>query len=83
MNGVDDETIVSWVVFESCLMEFSIPLELREAISEFLTINVESIRVHEYTVKFTQLSRFALEMVADIRSSMSLFVAELSRRSSK
>lgn len=41
MNGADDETIVSWVVFESCLMEFSIPLELREAISEFLTINVE------------------------------------------
>ncbi|KAG5631469.1 hypothetical protein H5410_003186 [Solanum commersonii] len=35
--------------------------------------------VHEYTLKFMQLSRYALEMVADVRSRMSLFVSRLSR----
>jgi len=39
--------------------------------------------VHEYNLKFTQLSCYALEMVADMRSRMSLFVVGLSRLSSK
>lgn len=30
--------------------------------------------MQEYNIKFTQLSRYALEMVADMRSKMSLFV---------
>ncbi|KAH0679012.1 hypothetical protein KY284_020097 [Solanum tuberosum] len=39
--------------------------------------------VHEYSLKFTQLSRYALEMVSDMRSRMSLFVAGLSHLLSK
>uniref|UniRef100_M1DU58 Retrotransposon gag protein n=1 Tax=Solanum tuberosum TaxID=4113 RepID=M1DU58_SOLTU len=39
--------------------------------------------VHEYSLRFTQISRYASEMVADMRSSMSLFVAGLSHLSSK
>uniref|UniRef100_M1DY51 Retrotransposon gag protein n=1 Tax=Solanum tuberosum TaxID=4113 RepID=M1DY51_SOLTU len=39
--------------------------------------------VHEYSLKFTQLSCYAPEMVADMRSRMSLFVVKLSRLSSK
>ncbi|KAH0765418.1 hypothetical protein KY285_001289 [Solanum tuberosum] len=42
----------------------------------------ELMSVHEYSLKFTQLSRYALDMVADMRSRMSLFVAGLSRLSS-
>jgi len=74
---------VSWVVFESALMGRFFPRELREAkIKEFLTLNPESMSVHKYSQKFTQLSRYAPEMVADMRSRMSLYVAGLSRQSS-
>ena len=38
---------------------------------------------HEYRLKFTQLSRYALEMVKDMRSRMGMFVAGLGRASSK
>ncbi|KAK4726963.1 hypothetical protein R3W88_031880 [Solanum pinnatisectum] len=60
------------------------PRELREAkVREFLTLKQESMSVHEYSLKFTQLSRYALEMVADMKSRMSLFVSGLSHLSSK
>lgn len=39
--------------------------------------------IHEYNLKFTQLSCYALETVADKRSRMNLFVAGLFRLSSK
>ena len=39
--------------------------------------------VHKYRLKFTQLSRYAPEMVKDMRSKMSLFVVGLSHASSK
>ncbi|KAH0682694.1 hypothetical protein KY285_022193 [Solanum tuberosum] len=83
-NRAEDAPIVSWAVFESPLMGAFFPRELREAkIREFLTLNLESMSVHEYSLKFTQLSRYALEMVADMRSRISLFVAGLSCQSSK
>ncbi|KAH0677011.1 hypothetical protein KY285_024812 [Solanum tuberosum] len=41
------------------------------------------MRVHEYSLKFTQQSRYALEMVVVMMSRMSLFVTGLSRLSSK
>ena len=39
--------------------------------------------MHEYGLKFTQLSRYAQEMVKDMRSRMSLFVVGLGHSSSK
>uniref|UniRef100_M1A329 Gag-pol protein n=1 Tax=Solanum tuberosum TaxID=4113 RepID=M1A329_SOLTU len=39
--------------------------------------------MHEYSLKFTQLSGYALEMVTDMRSRMSLFMSRLSLLSSK
>ncbi|KAK4729565.1 hypothetical protein R3W88_022553 [Solanum pinnatisectum] len=60
------------------------PYELREAkVREFLTLKQIFMSVHEYSLKFTQLSCYASEMIADIRSRMSQFVAGLSRLSSK
>ncbi|KAK4724056.1 hypothetical protein R3W88_026835 [Solanum pinnatisectum] len=38
---------------------------------------------HEYSLKFTQLSRYAPKMVSDMRSRISLFVTGLCRQSSK
>ena len=50
---------------------------------EFLTLKQDSMIVHEYRLKFTQLSRYAPEIVKDVKSRMSLFVAGLGRASSK
>ncbi|KAG5586424.1 hypothetical protein H5410_046858 [Solanum commersonii] len=68
MFEVEGALIVSWTVLESAFLGDSFP---------------ESMSVHEYSLNFTQLSRYALEMVADMRSNMSLFVSGLSRLSSK
>ena len=57
-----------------------IPHKLREAkIREFLTLNTECMSVHEHSLKFTQVSRCAPDVVADIKSKISLFVLWLSR----
>ena len=84
MNRAEDAPIVSWVVFVSSLMGCFIPCELREAkISEFLTINLESISVHEYSLKFAQLSHYAKKRVEFIKSMISLFVVGLFSQSRK
>jgi len=65
-------------------MRHFFPRELREAkVREFLTLKQESMSVHEYNLKFTQLSCYAPEMVDDMRTRMSLFVSGLSHLSSK
>ena len=75
---------MSWDLFYEAFLGHIFPRELREAeVREFLTLKQESLSVHEYSLKFTQLSRYAPEMVADMRNRMSLFVAGLSRWSSK
>ena len=43
----------------------------------------DSLSVHEYGLKFTQLSRYSLEVVKGMRSRMSLFVFGLGCASSK
>ena len=49
-----------------------IPRELKEDnVRDFLTIKKDSLIVHEYGLKFTQLSRYAPKMVTDMRSTMS------------
>ncbi|XP_049391433.1 uncharacterized protein LOC125855770 [Solanum stenotomum] len=60
-------------------------VEFCEAI-EMLSLagtNQDSLSVHEYGLKFTQLSRYAPEMVKDMRSRMNFFVAGLGRLLSK
>ena len=57
---------------------------MKEAkVREFLTLNKESLSVHEYGLKFTKLYHYAPELVKDIISTMSLCVAELGRISRK
>jgi len=75
---------MSWAMFEEAFLGCYFPRELREAkVQEFLTLKQKSMSVHEYSLKLTQLSHYALEMVADMRSRMSLFVDGFSRLSSK
>ena len=54
------------------------PREQKEAkVREFLILKQESMTFHEYGLMFSQLSRYAREMVKGMRSRMSLFVFEL------
>lgn len=52
-------------------------------LSKFLTLMQESMSLNEYSLNSTQFSYYALNMVVDIRSMMSLFVFGLSRLSRK
>ena len=54
-----------------------------EKVGEFLTLKQDSLSVHEYGLKFTQLSRYTPNMVKNMRSGMSMFVVRFSRLSSK
>ncbi|KAG5609832.1 hypothetical protein H5410_021113 [Solanum commersonii] len=60
------------------------PRELRELkLRELLNLKKEAISVQEYSLKFTALSWYASEMVADMRNMMTLFVFGLSHLSNK
>ncbi|XP_049410718.1 receptor-like protein 43 [Solanum stenotomum] len=80
----EDAPPASWACFEEVFLGRFFPRELKKAkVLEFLTLKWDSLSVHEYGLKFTQLSRYASEMVANMRSRMSLFVAGLFRLSNK
>ena len=58
------------------------PRELKVAkVCDFITLKEDSLSVHEYGFKFTQLTRYAPEMVKDMKSRISFFVARLCRSS--
>ncbi|KAH0714755.1 hypothetical protein KY284_007660 [Solanum tuberosum] len=83
-NRAEGVPLIIWALFEEAFLGCFFPCALREAkVREFLTLKQESLSVHEYSLKFTQLSCYAPEMVADMRGRMSLFVAGLSHLSSK
>ncbi|XP_015075485.1 uncharacterized protein LOC107019531 [Solanum pennellii] len=74
----------SWACFDEAFLRRFFPRELKKAkVWEFLTLKQDSLSVHEYGLNFTQLSRYAPEMVKDMRSRMSLFVSGLGCASSK
>ncbi|XP_015054831.1 uncharacterized protein LOC107001202 [Solanum pennellii] len=81
---IDDAPYPGWACFEEAFFGRFFPHNLKEEkVREFLTLKQDSLNVHEYAFKFTQLSRYAIEMVKDIRSRMSLFVVSLDRAPSK
>ncbi|WMV19535.1 hypothetical protein MTR67_012920 [Solanum verrucosum] len=83
-SRAEDASVLNWAVFESAFLGSFFPRELREVkVREFLTLKQDSLNVHEYKLKFTQLSQYAMEMVANMRSRMSLYIVRLSRLSSK
>ncbi|KAH0705892.1 hypothetical protein KY285_010419 [Solanum tuberosum] len=83
-NRVESAPPASWTCFEEPFLGRFFPRELKEAkVREFLTLKQDSLSVHEYSLRLTQLSRYAPKMVTDMRRRMSLFVAGLSHLSSK
>ncbi|KAH0759938.1 hypothetical protein KY290_023431 [Solanum tuberosum] len=74
-NRTEDAPPASWACFEEAFLGSFFNRELKEAkVREFLTLKQDSLSVHAYSLRFTQLSRYASKMVADMMSRMSLFI---------
>nr|XP_010312999.1 uncharacterized protein LOC104644618 [Solanum lycopersicum] len=83
-NIYEDAPYPSWAFFEEAFLGHFFSRESKKAkVWEFLTLKQDSLTANEYGLKFTQLSRYAPEMVKDMKSRMSFFVAGLGRTSSK
>ncbi|XP_049391777.1 uncharacterized protein LOC125856309 [Solanum stenotomum] len=70
---------IDWEVFKKAFIDRFFPCYLREAnLEEFINFRHDSMSVQEYALKFTQLSKYAPSMVADLRGEMSRFVKGVS-----
>ena len=80
----EDAPHPSLACFEEAFLGSFFPRKLKETkLPEFLTLKQDLLSIHEYEVKFTQLSRNPSKMVKDIRSRMSLFVSGMGHASIK
>ncbi|MCF6774921.1 retrotransposon gag domain-containing protein, partial [Corynebacterium sp. MC-12] len=72
-------TVVLREKFKVAFLNRFLPLKLREAkLVEFMTLRQGSMNLREYALKFTQLSKYAPHLVADLRFRMNKFVMGVS-----
>lgn len=75
-----DSSLASQLDFFDAFLDRFFPQELREAkAEEFIKLKQVRMSIQEYALKFHQLSRYSLEMVASMRVRMRKFVSRLSR----
>ncbi|MCF7184099.1 retrotransposon gag domain-containing protein, partial [Corynebacterium sp. MC-13] len=66
-----NNNVILWEEFKAAFLNRFFPLELRKAkIMEFMNLKQGSMSVREYALKFNQLSKYALHLVANPRSRM-------------
>ena len=64
-----------WGDFVEAFLDRFFPQELRESkVEEFMNLKQGKMSVKEYTLKFTQLSRYAPELAGNMRARMRKFV---------
>ncbi|XP_055826316.1 uncharacterized protein LOC129894676 [Solanum dulcamara] len=69
-----------WDKFESAFLDHFFPQELwKTKVEEFLNLKKESMTVKEYSLKFIQLSKYALEIIPHMMSKMRKFVSGLGK----
>ena len=69
----------TWQEFQDAFLDKFFPLEMREAkVEEFMNLRQGSMTFREYCLKFNQLAKYAPDLVADNRASMSKFVTGVS-----
>ncbi|PHT69357.1 hypothetical protein T459_28844 [Capsicum annuum] len=69
----------TWQEFQDAFLDKFLPLDMREAkVEEFMNLRQGSMTIREYYLKFNQLAKYALDLVADNRASMSKFVTGVS-----
>ncbi|KAH0636267.1 hypothetical protein KY290_036703 [Solanum tuberosum] len=71
--------LVDWGLFKLTFLDRFFPLELRERkMQEFINLCQGGMSVKEYSLKFTQLSKYDPTLVADSRAKMNKFVMVIS-----
>ncbi|KAF3651429.1 hypothetical protein FXO37_18005 [Capsicum annuum] len=67
---------IGWKEFDTAFLDRFFPQELREAkVLEFINLRQGNMTVREYSLRFTQLARYAPHVIADNRAKMSKFVS--------
>ena len=70
---------ITWGAFKMILLGRFIPLELKEMkMQEFINIFQEGMMMKEYSLNFTQQSKYAPTMIGDSRAKMNKFVMGIS-----
>jgi len=73
------EGSIEWEEFKREFLDRFFPLELRELkMQEFINLKQGGMSVKEYSLKFTQLSKYAPTIVGDSRAKMNKFVMGVS-----
>ncbi|WMV58487.1 hypothetical protein MTR67_051872 [Solanum verrucosum] len=71
---------IEWEVFKSTFLDRFFPQEFRDAkVEEFINLRQGGMNVQEYSLKFTQLSKYAPAFVADSKDMMSRYLMGVSR----
>lgn len=71
--------LMDWKVFEVAFLNKFFPREMREAkVGKFMNLKKGSVLVKEYSLKFTQLSKCASEMMVDPKACISKFITGMS-----
>ena len=70
---------MTWEIFKKDFLDWFFPREMREAkVVVFINLLQGGMSVHEYSLKFTKLSKYAPSLVFDPRDEMSHFVMGVS-----
>ena len=65
---------MTWEIFKADFLDRFIPREIREEkVTEFMNLRQGGRSVHEYSVEFIKLSKYAPSLVSDPRDQMSHF----------
>ncbi|XP_069145621.1 uncharacterized protein [Solanum lycopersicum] len=66
---------MTWEIFKAYFLDLLFPREMREEkVTEFIDLRYGGKTVHEYSLEFIKLSKYALSLVYDPRDQMSHFV---------
>ncbi|KAF3655080.1 hypothetical protein FXO38_14848 [Capsicum annuum] len=75
----EDATPMTWQGFQDSFLDKFFSLEMREAnVEEFINLRRGSVTVKAYYLKFNQLAKYAPDLIADPRVSMSKFMTGVS-----
>ena len=65
---------VTWEIFKKAFLDWFYPREMRESkVVEFISLPQGGISVHEYSLRFTKLSKYAPFLLFDPRDEMNGF----------
>ena len=65
---------LTWEIFKKAFLDWLFLMQMKEAkIMEFINLHQGGMTIHENSLKFTKLQKYAPSLVSDPRDEMSLF----------